>query len=165
MVIARALILSPEFVVADEPVSMLDVSVRAGILNLLRDVSPDLALTAVYISHDLSLVRYLCPRTIVMYLGRIVEDAPTEAIINAPRHPYTRALVAAVPTPDPAQNRSTLPIGATPPDARALMVGCRFADRCPSVMAKCRTIDPPAIAMGGGHSVACHLYGEGATDR
>jgi ABC-type oligopeptide transport system ATPase subunit len=92
VVVARALILSPEFVVADEPVSMLDVSVRAGILNLLRDVSRNLALTAVYISHDLSLVRYHCQRTIVMYLGAIVEDAPTEAIINAPLHPYARAL-------------------------------------------------------------------------
>jgi oligopeptide/dipeptide ABC transporter ATP-binding protein len=110
-------------------------------------------------------VRYLCQRTIVMYLGAIVEDAPTEAIINAPLHPYARALVAAVPTPDPAQNRGALPIGNTPPDARALTVGCRFADRCPNVMAKCRSIDPPAIAMGGGHSVACHLYGDGAAKR
>jgi oligopeptide/dipeptide ABC transporter ATP-binding protein len=160
VVIARALILSPDFVVADEPVSMLDVSMRAGILNLLREVSRELSLTAVYISHDLSLVRYLCQRTIVMYLGAIVEDAPTEAIINAPLHPYTQALVAAVPTPNPAQNRNPLPIGATPPDARAQSIGCRFADRCPRVMAKCRTIDPPVVAMADGHSVACHLYGE-----
>src|SRR5215208_157609 len=112
VVIARALILRPEFIVADEPVSMLDVSVRAGILNLLREVSRELSLTAVYISHDLSLVRYLCPRTIVMYLGCIVEDGPTEEIIRSPRHPYTRALVSAVPTPDPDQTRASRPRAA-----------------------------------------------------
>jgi peptide/nickel transport system ATP-binding protein len=160
VVIARALILSPEFIVADEPVSMLDVSVRAGILNLLRDISRDLALTAVYISHDLSLVRYLCERTIVMYLGRIVEDAPTAALIDEPLHPYTQALVAAVPTPDPGQCRAPLPIGATPPDVRQPTIGCRFADRCPKVMEKCRRIDPPAFTPVEGRSVACHLYGE-----
>lgn len=158
VVIARALILSPEFVVADEPVSMLDVSVRAGILNLLREVSAKLSLSAVYVSHDLSLVRYLCSRTIVMYLGTIVEDGPTEEIIRTPLHPYTRALIAAVPTPDPAQNRAPLPIGATPPDARRQAQGCRFADRCPAVMARCREETPLPNAVTAGHRVACHLY-------
>jgi len=162
VVIARALILRPEFIVADEPVSMLDVSVRAGILNLLREVSRELSLTAVYISHDLSLVRYLCPRTIVMYLGCIVEDGPTEEIIRSPRHPYTRALVSAVPTPDPDQPRGQLPIGNRPPDARVAPTGCVFSDRCPAVMAHCRTQAPPSRMVGASHQVACHLYDEGA---
>ena len=161
VVIARALILSPEFVVADEPVSMLDVSVRAGILNLLREVSRELSFSAVYISHDLSLVRYLCSRTIVMYLGAIVEDGPTDAIIREPLHPYTRALVAAVPTPDPYQSRAPLPIGTTAPDARRNTQGCRFADRCPAVMARCRDEAPELRAVESGRSVACHLYGQG----
>jgi peptide/nickel transport system ATP-binding protein len=158
VVIARALILKPEFIVADEPVSMLDVSVRAGILNLLRDVSRELSLTAVYISHDLSLVRYLCPRTIVMYLGTIVEDGPTEDIIKSPKHPYTRALVSAVPTPDPNQRRDPLPIGNRPPDARAAPTGCPFSDRCPAVMPRCWTEPPPARSVGRSRQVACHLY-------
>jgi peptide/nickel transport system ATP-binding protein len=162
VVIARALILRPEFIVADEPVSMLDVSVRAGILNLLRDVSRELSLTAVYISHDLSLVRYLCPRTIVMYLGSIVEDGPTEQIIRSPKHPYTRALVTAVPTPDPDQPHTPLPIGNRPPDARAAPAGCPFSDRCPDVMARCRTEAPPIRTVGTLHQVACHLYGDSA---
>ncbi len=160
VVIARALILSPEFIVADEPVSMLDVSVRAGILNVLREVSEELSLTAVYISHDLSLVRYLCSRTLVMYLGAIVEDGRTEDIIARPLHPYSQALVAAVPTPDPDQNRAPLAIGQTPPDARLVTTGCRFADRCPRVMTQCRSVPPPIAEPEPGRKVACHLYGE-----
>jgi oligopeptide/dipeptide ABC transporter ATP-binding protein len=158
IVIARALVLQPDFIVADEPVSMLDVSVRAGILNLLRDVSRELSLTAIYISHDLSLVRYLCARTIVMYLGSIVEDGPTEDIIRAPKHPYTRALVSAVPTPDPHQSRGPLPIGNKPPDARAIPAGCPFSDRCPAVMPRCWSEPPAQRTVGTAHLVACHLY-------
>src|SRR5262249_23672765 len=99
VVLARALILGPRFIVADEPVSMLDVSVRAGILNLMRDIQASLELTAVYISHDLTLVRYVARRTLVMYLATLVEDGPTEQVIQSPQHPYTKALVAAVPIP------------------------------------------------------------------
>ena len=136
---------------------MLDVSVRAGILNLLRDISHAIGLTAVYISHDLSLVRYLCERTIVMYLGRIVEDAPTE-IMDQPLHPYTQALVAAVPTPDPAdQSRAPLPISGSIPDAREPPSGCRFRDRCPRAMARCAEETPLLRTVAGGHRVACHL--------
>ena len=158
--IARALILSPEFIVADEPVSMLDVSVRAGILNLLRDISRDLALTAVYISHDLSLVRYLCERTIVMYLGRIVEDAPTAALIDQPLHPYTQALVAAVPTPDPGQSRAHLPIGNTPPDARHAHHRLPLRRSLSQGDGEMPADRAASLQPAEGRSVACHLYGE-----
>lgn len=157
VVLARALVLAPRFLVADEPVSMLDVSVRAGILALMREVRETMGLTAVYISHDLALVRYLCGRTLVMYLGRIVEDGPTEEIVRRPRHPYTRALVAAVPVPDADQARTPLPIKGNVPDAREPPSGCSFRDRCPHAMVRCAEEIPPLRAIAGGHHVACHL--------
>ena len=143
VVLARALVLTPRFLVADEPVSMLDVSVRAGILALMREVRDAMGLTAVYISHDLALVRYLCERTLVMYLGRIVEDGPTDEIVRRPRHPYTQALVAAVPVPDADQSRAPLPINGNVPDAREPPSGCSFRDRCPHAMARCAEETPP----------------------
>lgn len=158
VVIARALILEPAFVVADEPVSMLDVSVRAGILNVLRDARDRLGLTAVYISHDLSLVRYVCERTIVMYLGRIVEDGPTAEIIRAPQHPYTQALVKAVPVPRPDQSHAPLPIRPGAPDARNPPSGCRFRDRCPHAFERCAAEAPAARETTPGRFVFCHLY-------
>jgi oligopeptide/dipeptide ABC transporter ATP-binding protein len=157
VVMARALVLGPRFLVADEPVSMLDVSVRAGILALLREVRETMGLTAVYISHDLALVRYLCERTLVMYLGRVVEDAPTEEIVRRPRHPYTQALVAAVPVPDPDQSRAPLPIKGNVPDAREPPSGCSFRDRCPHAMPRCAAETPLLRPAAGGHRVACHL--------
>jgi oligopeptide/dipeptide ABC transporter ATP-binding protein len=157
VVLARALVLEPEFLVADEPVSMLDVSVRAGILILMREVRETMGLAAVYISHDLALVRYLCRRTLVMYLGRIVEDGPTEEIVRRPRHPYTQALVAAVPVPDVDQSRAKLPISGSVPDAREPPSGCRFRDRCPYAMARCAEEVPLLRPAAGGHLVACHL--------
>ena len=157
VVLARALVLTPRFLVADEPVSMLDVSVRAGILTLLREVREAMGLTAVYISHDLALVRYLCERTVVMYLGTIVEDGPTAEIVRRPRHPYTRALVAAVPVPDADQSRAPLPITGSVPDAREPPSGCRFRGRCPHAFARCTEETPPLRAAGDGHTVACHL--------
>ncbi|HKU95039.1 MAG TPA: oligopeptide/dipeptide ABC transporter ATP-binding protein [Vineibacter sp.] len=159
VVLARALVLAPRFLVADEPVSMLDVSVRAGILALMREVRDAMGLTAVYISHDLALVRYLCERTLVMYLGRIVEDGPTDAIVRRPRHPYTQALVAAVPVPDADQPRAPLPIKGNVPDARELPSGCHFRDRCPHAMARCAQETPPLRPIADGHRVACHLEG------
>ena len=131
VVLARALVLRPEFIVADEPVSMLDVSVRAGILNVLREVKERMGLAAVFISHDLALVRYVCERTVTMYLGVIVEDGPTRDVVNEPLHPYTRALVQAVPVPDVDQSHDPLPIKGGIPDARNPPSGCRFHDRCP----------------------------------
>jgi oligopeptide/dipeptide ABC transporter ATP-binding protein len=157
VVLARALVLAPRFLVADEPVSMLDVSVRAGILALMREVRETMGLTAVYISHDLALVRYLCGRTLVMYLGRIVEEGPTAEIVQRPRHPYTRALVAAVPTPDADQPRVPLPISGGVPDAREPPSGCSFRDRCPHAMARCGDETPPLRLLADGHRVACHL--------
>ena len=158
VVLARALVLAPRFLVADEPVSMLDVSVRAGILDLMREVRETMGFDAPSTSrHDLALVRYLCDRTLVMYLGGIVEDGPTEEIVREPRHPYTRALVAAVPVPDADQSRAPLPISGSVPDAREPPSGCRFRDRCPHAMARCAEETPLLRTIAGGHRVACHL--------
>ena len=157
VVMARALILEPDFVVADEPVSMLDVSVRAGVLNVFRDVRDRLGLTAIYISHDLALVRYVCERTVVMYLGRVMEDGPTESIVRDPLHPYTKALVAAVPVPRARQSRAALPIGRGAPDPRNPPSGCVFRDRCPQAHDRCAAEVPRPIPQGD-RRVACHLY-------
>ena len=158
VVLARALVLEPVFIVADEPVSMLDVSVRAGILNVMREARDLLGLSAVYISHDLALVRYVCERTIVMYLGHVMEDGPTEQLISAPAHPYTRALVSAVPTPDPNQPRLPLPILDGRPDAAATLSGCPFRDRCPEAHERCRVEVPRGIEVAPGQTAFCHLY-------
>jgi oligopeptide/dipeptide ABC transporter ATP-binding protein len=157
VVLARALILEPAFIVADEPVSMLDVSVRAGILNVMREVRDSLGLSAIYISHDLALVRYVAPRTIVMYLGTIVEDGSTEAIVTQPAHPYTKALVAAVPVPRVDQSRGPLPITGMVPDARNPPSGCRFRDRCPYAFARCAEEAPALREITPGRRAACHL--------
>lgn len=156
VVLARALILEPAFLVADEPVSMLDVSVRAGILNLMREARETLGVAALYISHDLALVRYVCDRTFVMYLGRIVEEGPTEEVVRHPRHPYTRALVAAVPVPRVDQPRDPLPIAGNVPDARTPPSGCRFRDRCPMAQPRCAEEEPMLRALGDGVLAACH---------
>ena len=157
IVLARALILGPKFIVADEPVSMLDVSVRAGVLNLMREIQQSLGLTAIYISHDLALVRYVAKRTMVMYLATIVEDGPTADVIATPQHPYTKALIAAVPVPRVDQNRAPLPIKGNVPDARRPPNGCRFHDRCPLAVARCATEAPALRTIAPRHRVACHL--------
>jgi oligopeptide/dipeptide ABC transporter ATP-binding protein len=156
VVLARALILEPVFLVADEPVSMLDVSVRAGILNLMREARETLGVAALYISHDLALVRYVCDRTLVMYLGRVVEEGPTEEVVRNPRHPYTRALVKAVPLPRVDQPRDALPIKGNVPDARTPPSGCRFRDRCPQAAARCGE-EEPVLRDVSGVMVACHF--------
>ena len=157
IVLARALILGPKFIVADEPVSMLDVSVRAGVLNLMREIQETLGLTAIYISHDLALVRYVAARTFVMYLATVVEDGPTEEVISSPQHPYTKALIAAVPVPHVIQNREPLPIKGNVPDARNPPSGCRFHDRCPMAVARCAAETPALREIAPGHRAACHL--------
>jgi oligopeptide/dipeptide ABC transporter ATP-binding protein len=157
VVLARALILDPDFIVADEPVSMLDVSVRAGILNVLREVRDRLGLTAIYISHDVALVRYVCARTMVMYRGKIVEDGPTAEIVRAPRHPYTVALIGAVPVPRVEQNRDPIPIRRSDGARPNLMPGCRFRDRCLHAIDRCTTEEPVMRSVTSGHHVACHV--------
>jgi oligopeptide/dipeptide ABC transporter ATP-binding protein len=157
VVLARALIPGPQLIVADEPVSMLDVSVRAGILNLLRAARDELGLAAIYISHDLALIRYVCERTLVMYLGRVVEEGPTAELIAGPLHPYTRALVAAVPVPKVDQDRAPLPVRGALSDSRLEGIGCPFRDRCPHAFDRCAAETPPLRAVGNGRFVACHL--------
>jgi oligopeptide/dipeptide ABC transporter ATP-binding protein len=157
IVLARALILGPRFIIADEPVSMLDVSVRAGILNLMRELQASLRLTAIYISHDLTLVRYVARRTMVMYLATLVEDGPTYQVIRTPQHPYTKALVAAVPSPRVTRRRAPLPIKGNVPDARNPPSGCRFHDRCPIAVQRCGSEVPRLREVSPGHRAACHL--------
>lgn len=157
IVLARALVLEPDFIVADEPVSMLDVSVRAGVLNVMREVRATLGLAALYISHDLALVRYVCSTTLVMYLGKIVEQGPTADLLKTPLHPYTRALVNAVPVPRVDQSHEALPIIGNVSDARGQPRGCRFRDRCPMAVARCAAEEPPLRDLGQGRRVACHL--------
>lgn len=163
VVIARALITGPALVVADEPVAMLDMSVRALVLRLLADLRDDLGLTYVFITHDLATARFLCDRVAVMYLGRVVETGPVEAVLGEPRHPYTRALLAAVPRLDPAARGGPrrLPRGEIP-DAAHRPPGCPFHPRCPEVFAPCDSTEP-ALQPEGPVEVACHLYG--LTDR
>ncbi|MBL8589921.1 MAG: ABC transporter ATP-binding protein [Methylobacteriaceae bacterium] len=157
IVLARALVLEPAFIVADEPVSMLDVSVRAGVLNVMREVRSKLGLAALYISHDLALVRYVCSRTLVMYLGRIVEEGDTVDLLKSPQHPYTRALMAAVPTPRVDQSRAPLPIIGNVSDAGGRPKGCAFRDRCPLAVQRCAEEQPVLRAVAPGRRVACHL--------
>jgi oligopeptide/dipeptide ABC transporter ATP-binding protein len=157
VVLARALIPGPRLIVADEPVSMLDVSVRAGILNLLIAARDELGLAAIYISHDLALIRYVCERTLVMYLGRVVEEGPTAELIEAPAHPYTHALVAAVPVPRVDQSRAALPIQGQLSDAPLAGPGCVFRDRCPRAFDRCATDTPALRPIAPGRKVACHL--------
>ncbi len=158
IVLARALILDPIFLIADEPVSMLDVSIRAGVLNLMKEITAQMGLSVMYISHDLSLIQYTCRQVAVMYLGRIVETGPTREVISRPLHPYTQALVQAVPVPNPSHRKHGPSIGDTIPTPINLPPGCRFADRCPRVMDICRRVDPPVATVATGHTVACHLF-------
>ena len=162
VVLARSLILHPDFLVADEPVSMLDVSVRAGILNTMRRLTRAMGLTTVYISHDLSLLQYTCDRIAIMYLGQIMEIGPTEQIIQDPQHPYTQALVSAVPVPDPSIPTPELSIYEGVPRATRQMPGCPFRDRCPEAMEACLDIYPPWVEVGREQYALCHLHGEHA---
>lgn len=153
--IARALAVQPNFIVADEPLSALDVSIQAQVVNLLGDLKQQLGLTLLFISHDLDVVEYLCDRVVVLYLGRVMEIAPTSALYARPAHPYTRALLAAAPIPDPAQRRTIpllqgdLPSPANPPS------GCVFRTRCPHAVAECASADMALRPVGTEHWKAC----------
>jgi peptide/nickel transport system ATP-binding protein len=155
--IARALVTEPEIVVCDEPTSALDVSVQSQILNLLMDLRRDFGLTYVFISHNLAVVEHLATRVAVMYLGRVVELAPTREIFATPKHPYTQALLASVLTPVPGLGIPDAGLGAAPPDPLNVPSGCPFHPRCPKAFAPCAGTAPRAVPVGSA-SVACHLH-------
>lgn len=157
--IASALLPQPRLVIADEPVSMLDVSIRAGVMDLLRDLSTRLRFSCLYVSHDLSILTHLCDRVMVMYLGQVVEVASARDIVRSPQHPYTRALVAAVPVPDPAHRRAPVEVSGELAKPVNPPPGCRFAPRCPRVMPQC-TQTPRMVDVGTGHAVACHAVAQ-----
>ena len=159
--VARAFVVNPEFIVADEPVSMLDVSIRAEILRLMITLVEKYKASFLYITHDLALSRHMCDRLAIMYLGKIMEMGDTEKVIFEPLHPYTKALIEAVPVPDPTAKRIETVIKGEIPSPVNPPSGCRFHTRCPSYIGDiCRTKEPESIDVGGGHIVACHLHGK-----
>jgi peptide/nickel transport system ATP-binding protein len=160
--IARALALYPRLVVLDEPVSALDKSVEAQVLNLLMDLKEKFGLTYVFISHDLNVVQYISDRVMVMYLGLVVEQGPVDAIYDRPAHPYTRALLASRPSMDPDKRRTEPPLSGDPPNPVNPPSGCRFRTRCPFSEKVCETTPPPAADLGGGHLAACHMAAAGS---
>lgn len=153
--IARAIVLEPKLIVADEPVSMLDVSIRSGILNLLHELRDSMGLTIIFVSHDLSTVQYLCDRIAIMYLGNIVEIGPTASVIGNALHPYSRALLNAVPVIDPDMSRERMEISGELPNAMKIPEGCRFASRCPFVQDDCRKAEPELAILQQNHLVRC----------
>jgi oligopeptide/dipeptide ABC transporter ATP-binding protein len=150
--------LEPELVIADEPLSMLDVSIRAGILDLIRDLSDRLNFTCIYVSHDLSILSNISERLMIMYLGRTMELAPTRDVITDPLHPYAKALISAVAIPDPSYSRPIPDIRGEVSQPIDPPPGCRFQTRCKQVMNVCEVDEPPLEEAKPGHFVACHLY-------
>ena len=156
--VARALVLNPKLVLLDEPVSSLDKSVQAQVLNLLIELKETLNLTYVFISHDLNVVEYICDRVAVMYLGQVVESGPAEALYEEPLHPYTQALLASAPSGDPDRRLQTPPLSGDPPSPINPPSGCHFRTRCPYVMDRCAVEEPELLVASGDRLVACHLY-------
>jgi len=155
LVIAGALVLQPELLVADEPVSMLDVSIRAEILNLLLELRDEQGITILYITHDLATAAYFTDRIAVMYLGRIVEIGPTSVVLKDPRHPYTQALLSVIPVPNPRRRRKRMVLEGETPNPIDLPAGCRFRPRCPAATEACAAAEPQLVNVGEGHQVAC----------
>ncbi|WP_085937808.1 ABC transporter ATP-binding protein [Enhydrobacter aerosaccus] len=158
--IARALAVEPRLIVADEPVSALDVSIQAQVINLMRALQKRFGLAYIFISHDLAVVKHIADRIAVMYLGRIVETASTDALFAEPRHPYTRALLSAVPLPDPTLVRDRALLEGDIPSAMSPPSGCRFHTRCPHARESCRRDDPPLVSDAQGHATACPWWPE-----
>ena len=160
--IARALVLDPDFIVADEPVSMLDVSLRAGVLSLMERMTEEFDLSVVYISHDLSLLRHMCDRLAIMYMGEIVEKGTTDEVIENPQHPYTQSLINAVPVPDPGVGRDRVELAGEVGDAIDVPSGCRFHGRCPDYIGDVCETEVPTLErkadIDDDREVACHLY-------
>jgi peptide/nickel transport system ATP-binding protein len=160
--IARALALQPRLIILDEPVSALDKSVEAQVLNLLVDLKAQFGLTYVFISHDLNVVQFISDRVLVMYLGEVVELGPVDAIYDRPAHPYTRALLASRPSMDPAQRRTVPPLTGDPPNPVNPPSGCRFRTRCTQAEDICAKARPRAVDIGAGHIAACHMADAGS---
>jgi peptide/nickel transport system ATP-binding protein len=158
--IARALAGNPKLLIGDEPVSALDVSIQAQIINLLEELKATLGLTLIIVAHDLAVIRHMSDRVAVMYLGEIVETAPTDALFDAPLHPYTQALLAAIPAPTPDARRQTSVLSGDVPSPAAPPPGCRFHTRCPHARDRCRSDRPVSEPAGDGRTVACHVWRE-----
>jgi len=156
--IARALAINPMFIVADEPVSALDVSIQAQIINLLKDLQKEFGLTLLFIAHDLSVIKHISDRVGVMYLGKIVELASKKELFNDPKHPYTEALLSSIPVPDPKFGKKSKILMGDVPSPMNPPLGCRFHPRCSKCMSKCSKIEPELKEDSKGHFVACHLY-------
>ena len=162
--IARALVLEPRFIVADEPVSMLDVSIQASVLELLDELSRELGLAVLYISHDIATVGYICKHVAVMYLGRIVEEGRAEDILAQPLHPYTQRLMAAIPRMDPGEAPERVELRGDVPSPMNVPPGCRFSSRCPYATELCRAVEPDLTDQPGGQRVRCHIHDDSAAN-
>jgi oligopeptide/dipeptide ABC transporter ATP-binding protein len=157
IIIARALAMNPEFVILDEPVSALDVSIQAQIINLLMKLREDLNLTMILISHDLAVVKHICSKVAVMYAGRIIEVGPASAVLEAAAHPYTQGLIESIPIGVEGRHRKRKPVKGEPPDLRSLPKGCRFAARCPHARSVCSEVYPTTVEIAPNHFADCHL--------